>query len=229
MKTLKWLAIGTAACLLISFRATADVLYNNSVNNTGYALQLANGVEVGDEINLASSEYLTNFSFNFYSSGTYADVTLEILFQLNDGTPYNGYNTPGTVIYDSGAFTIASQNGDGGLSFDINDLSLNDTVPLNSNTPMPTDFTFSLIVSGLGDGDVFSVDLYNPPTVGGNYGDYWLDNGGSWELLTNSETGPIGFASLFQGSVTPAPEPAAIAISLLSGAALLLALRRRRP
>lgn len=228
MKTVKWLAIGAAACLLISFRAAGDVLYNNGVHNTGYSLGLVNNQEVGDEINLASSEYLTNFSFNFYSSGSYSDVTLEILFQLNDGTPYNGYNTPGTVFYDSGPFSISSQNGDGGLDFDINDLSLGDTVPLDSNALMPTDFTFSLIVSGLGEGDVFDVDLYNPTTVGGNYGDYWLNNGGSWELLTNSETGPIGFGSIFYGSLTPAPEPATITISLLSGAALLLAARRRR-
>jgi hypothetical protein len=236
MKTIKWLAIGTVVCLLVNFKAAADTLYNNSANNTGYRLTMSNGQQVGTEILLGTapnSEYLTNFSFNFYSSGTYADVTLEVLLQLNNGTPaFNGYDTPGTVIYDSGAFQISSQNGDGGLDFNYNDLTVGDTVPLNQFTTIANDFTLSFVVEGLAEGDTFALDLYDPATVGSNYGDYWLNTGtvGSpnWELLTNSMSGPIGVASVFQGSLTPAPEPAALSLSILGGAGLLLAIRRRR-
>jgi hypothetical protein len=235
MKTVKWLAIGTAVCLFINFRAVATTLYDNGVNPSGYDLTMANNVEVGSEILLGTtpnSYYLTNFSFNFYSSGTYADVQLDVIIQLNNGPTYNGYATPGSVLYESGFFNISSQGGDGGLDFDISDLSLGDTTPLNSNVTIANDFTLSFIVSGLGEGDVFALDLYDPATVGSNYGDYWYNTGTEsspdWELLTNSESGPIGIASIFQGSLSPAPEPTAISLGVLSGVAWLVAARRRR-
>jgi len=235
MKTIKWLAIGTVVCLFVNFRAAGDTLYDNSANNTGYRLTVANNQQVGSEILLGTApntEYLTNFSFNFYSSGTYADVTLEVLLQLNNGPTVDGYGSPGTVIYDSGAFQISSQGGDGGLDFSYNDLTVGDTVPLNPFTTIANDFTLSFVVTGLTGGDTFALDLYDPPASGENYGDYWLNTGtvGSpnWELLTNSVSGPIGVASVFQGSPTPAPEPAALTLSILSGAGLLLAIRRRR-
>jgi len=233
MKNIKWLAIGTAACLFLSFRASADILYNNGVNNSGYTLTLQNGQEAGNEILMTGSYYLTNFSFNYYSSGSdYGDVTLEILFQINNGTPYNGYNTPGTVIYDSGPFSLPNNNGDGGLDFSINDLSLGDTVPLNSNTPLPSDFTVSYIVQGLTEDDVFGLDLYDPPaggTPGSSYNDYWYNPGTGWILDTNNVApSDNDIASIFYGSLTPAPEPATISIGILSGAALLLMAKRRR-
>src|ERR1700722_915002 len=222
MKTVKWLAIGSAVCLFINFRAAGDIIYNNSTGNTGFRLDAANNQEVGDELNLSGpGYYLTNFSFNFYTSIASGDnVTLEVLFRNNDGAPFNGYATPGSIFYDSGAFSLNSVTNDGGLDFDISDLSTGDTVPLNSNVPMPTNFSFSVVVTGLEGSDVFALDLYNPVTVGSSAPDYWLNPGGGWELLTNSDT-PVNFGAVFQGSLTPAPEPAVISISLLSGAAWL--------
>jgi hypothetical protein len=236
MKTVKWLAIGTAVCLFVNFKAAGDVLYNNAANNTGYQLTMANGQQTGSEILLGTppnSYYLTNFSFNYSSSGSaWGDVTLDVILQLNDGPTYNGYATPGTVIYDSGTFNPANLNGDGGLDFTIDDLSLGDTVPLNSNATIANDFTLSFIVTGLTGDDAFALDLYNPATIGANYGDYWLNLGTqaspNWELLTNSISGPVGVASEFYGSVTPAPEPTVISLGILSGVGLLLAARRRR-
>ena len=235
LKSLNWLAIGTVVCLFVNFRASADTLYDNSTNNTGYQLAVTNNQEVGDEIVLGTApntEYLTNLSFNFYSSGTYADVTLEVILQLNNsGTYFNGYETPGTVVYDSGAFQLTSQNGDGGLDFSYDDLTIGNTVNLDPFATIANDLTLSFVVTGLAAGDVFSIDLYNPVATGSSYADYWLNLGtvGSpdWALETNSLT-PVNFATVLQGSTTPAPEPGIISLSILGGAGLLVAIRRRR-
>ena len=93
---------------------------------------------------------------------------------------------------------------------------------------MPSEFTFSVIVTGLLEGDTFGLYLNDPPSVGTVYNDYWYNNnGGPWQDLSFAD-GTNNFALELDGSPTPAPEPTAIAISLLSGAGLLLAARRRR-
>ena len=76
----------------------------------------------------------------------------------------------------------------------------------------------------MGAGDSVGVDLYSPPVVGsevGDFGDYWQYNGG-WTLLTNS-IGPMDF-----GAVMQTPEPSSLTLSILGGLGILIAARRFR-
>jgi hypothetical protein len=224
MKTVKWLAIGMTACLLFNFRGAAQTPFYYNYGDNGGLLNITNGEEVGNEILALSGNYLTNFDLPFYDSGTYGDVNLEIIFQLNNGAG----GSPGTVFYDSGTFALDLPIGNGALDFNINDLTTGDIVPLNINATIPTDFTFSVIVKGLTGDDTFGLYLNDPPTVGTSYNDYWFNNNESgWQDLSFAD-GTNNFALELDGSPTPAPEPTTIAISLLSGAGLLLAARRRR-
>jgi hypothetical protein len=77
----------------------------------------------------------------------------------------------------------------------------------------------------MGAGDAVGVDLYSPPIVGsevGSFGDYWQYDGG-WSLLTNS-IGPMDFGATMQAT----PEPSSLALSILGGLGLLIAMRRFR-
>jgi hypothetical protein len=83
---------------------------------------------------------------------------------------------------------------------------------------IPNDFTLAVVVTGLAGGDTVGIELFDPATTGQNFGDYWFNNGGGWQLLTN--TVPTDFGAQFLGTV---PEPSSVRLGV-AGAALLAGL-----
>ena len=220
-----WLAI---LALTLGGKLYAGTIYDNSVNDLSTRFN-PGSLEVGDEIILSvtdPSRYLQTFSFEYYGTNTAGasfsgSVTAQVRLYLNDGTPFNGYPTPGTVLYDSTPFAItttplgrATLNFTAGTDFPVGGLFLG---PGPGGTLL-TNMTFSVQFSGMGPTDEAGLDLYSPPVVGGNYPDYWENNGG-WMLQTNVV--PISFAAKMEAT----PEPSPIALSILGGLGLLLARR----
>jgi hypothetical protein len=233
-----WLVIGALA---LGLSAKADVLFQN--NSTDLNTRFTDGsLEFGDQIFLNSPgpAYITNFSFQYYGIGGNANgsfvgqhVSVDVRWYLNNGTPTtSGYATPGTLVYDSGAvnlgptaastLTFNTANGD----FPV--------FPAGTGTNgwyVPGDtLTFTVQFSGMGAGDQLGVDLFSPPTVGSTYVDYWQNNGTaanpSWVLLENVNGTPVDIGQEWMG--TPVPEPSALALSLVGGLGLLMAVRRFR-
>jgi hypothetical protein len=202
----------------------ATTIYDNSINDLVHRFNPST-VEVGDEILLASTErYLTNFSFEFWgenavhSNSFSGTITARVRFYENNGTPFNGYATPGTTpFYDSGWFSVPSPTDRNTFVFTA-----------GSDFPswglfLPTsDMTWSVQFQGMGAGDSVGLDIYSPPVVGQSYPDYWENNGG-WVLLTNGV--PMDFASKMEAMV---PEPSAMALSCIGGLVMLVLSRRLR-
>jgi MYXO-CTERM domain-containing protein len=210
-----------------------DTLYQNTANPSGQVMNITNNQRVGEQIWLGPTvpEYLTNFSFQYYSPVlTYSgNVQMDVRLYANDGTVFNGYATPGTILFDSGNFALANPWSVSGTNsatvvFQLSDL-LSGTVPINQNLSLPTNFTFSVTVSGLSGSDSVGLPIFGQAQVGWNAGDYWYDVSGSWQLLTN---GPIAFGSQFMGQTTPTPEPTTLCLGALGAAALLVITRRRQ-
>jgi hypothetical protein len=84
--------------------------------------------------------------------------------------------------------------------------------------------TWSVQFQGMTLADSVGVDIYSPPTAGGDYPDYWQNNGG-WTLLTNVV--PMDFAARFEANAT-VPEPATLTLSILGGLGILTLARRLR-
>lgn len=217
-------ATAIASALLATMTITrAGVVYDNTESQLNYVVQFTNNEEIGDQIWLANSQtypYLTNFSVEYYSTNTsfYGNVKAEVRFYLNDGPTENGYATPGTVFYDSGPFTIEPprQYYPGTNSAVLNFTPANlfsGTVPLDPSTPLPGNFTVSLTFSGLSANDDVEADYvalndYDPPLVGTNYGDYWLNSGGNWSLRDiDGGAVPVAFAMQFNANPTPIAPP----------------------
>jgi hypothetical protein len=211
-----------------------DTLYQNTVNASGQVMNLGNNQQVGEQIWLGPTvpEYLTNFSFQYYSPVlTYSgSVQMDVRIYANDGTPpFNGYATPGTILFDSGNFSLPnpwslpSATNSATVVFQLSDL-LSGTVPWNQSLSLPTNFTFSVTVSGMIGADAVGLPIFGQAQVGWNAGDYWYDVSGNWQLLTN---GPVAFGSQFLGQTTPTPEPTVLCLGAL-GAATLMVLARRR-
>ena len=225
--------VGVGMFLTMSVIVRGDVLiYNNSTTDTGNNLSLVNGSLLGSEILLGvPSATLTSFSYEIYSpnnvansTGFNGNVTMEAWLYANVGTPFNGYNSPGgTALYDSGSFPVTAPlvdpNNTSGQS--VSTLTFS-----GLSIPVPNDFTLVVQVSGLTGTDYLGMELFDPATVGANYGDYWSNTGSGWQLLTLSPN-TTDFGSQFTG--IPVPEPSMAGLDLVGGFLLAgLAWIRRR-
>jgi len=222
------LFIGSALPL---FCATA--IFDNSVNDLTTRFDPGTN-QVGDEILLAgTARYLTFFDFEYWGVNTAnpsafaGNVQADVRFYVNNGAPFNGYATPGTLFFDSGWFggfsptdqypyraTIAFTDWPG-LDFPIGGLLITNS-----------DITWSVQFRGMGATDTVGVDLYSPPVVGADYSDYWQpDAFGNWTLLTNSVAMDFG-ARMFANEVVP--EPSSLVLALVSSLGMLAFARRFR-
>lgn len=187
----------------------STVVYDNSVNDLLTRFDPGTN-EVGNEIILAdAARYLTEFSFEFWSTnesgastlaGT--NVTVRLRFYANDGTNFNGYATPDTLLYDSGEFWLGPGTTPRSvLVYNELDFGVYAVYPLV--TALPTNFTWTVQFSGLGETDRVGVDLFSPAVNGQSYGDYWWrTNGGGWELRAG-ETLEMDFAAVAKASTNP--------------------------
>ncbi len=155
--------------------------------------------EVGDEVLLAGdARNLTRFTLEYWGIGASAtafegNVTGRLRFYRNDGEAYNGYPTPGTLLYDSGAFAV-NPTVRSTLTFD--DFVTGAALPLSG--PVPDTFTWSIQFSGMSGNDRAGIDLFSPPAVGGDFPDYWDRAQSGWELKEGAV--PMDFAALAYAS-----------------------------
>jgi len=217
-----------AAITTLGISAFADTIaYNNSNPDSylGSVVTFTNNQYVGNQIILDSANlYLTGFSLSYYSSGAVsASAQMDVQFYLNDGATFNGYPTPGTLIYDSGSFGVTNW-GNVTLNFDSDSLYGPGAHPLVGALPS-SNFTFVVSFSGLDPEDQVGVLLFNPPTVGENYADYWYNDGGGWSLRTNNVAGSFG-------ATFSVPEPSTTGVFALGAAVAgvfgLVAWRKKR-
>jgi hypothetical protein len=193
--------------ILGTFAATVrgDTIFDNSANDIHVRFNPGT-YEVGDEVILnGNARYLTNFSFEFWGTNTIADgnplfsgnVQCSVRFYKNDGTPFNGYATPGTCFWASDWFNVFP--------------TVRNTLVFRSGVDFPasgiyvpsSDITWSVQFRGMSATDQVGVDFFSPGVVGLNFPDYWLKNGPSWQLLTNSVASD--FAAKMEGAFMPTP------------------------
>jgi len=217
------LKAGVVFALFVGFTSRADIFYNTFPNYNGSAFTMTNNEVVGNEV-FSSGGVLspTNFSIEYYSPNTSFSGTVQadVKFYYNNGTPFNGYGTPGSLFFDSGWFGALPANGFQVLSYDSSDLYNDSTLDLVPNFKMPSDFTFTITFQGLNGGDQIELPLASPDLTdyGTGEGDYWLYTGSGWELLTNNVSD-----SMVAGINGTIPEPSALMLGALGGGLLLLA------
>jgi len=189
----------------------AVYVYNNSTSDMTNRLAANDNEWFGDEVTLGAAypanSYMTYFDFQYWAEGT-TSLTIDVQLRLNDGTPYNGYATPGTVLYNLTGFSLSDTPRSTLQFFDSADF------PGGSPIYLPGD-TLTLCVRfnfGVGGGTA-GVDLYNPPTVGTSYLDYWVDTGSGWQLQTNNVFGTVNFGMRIEA----VPEPTAFSLFALGG------------
>ena len=120
---------------------------------------------------------------------------------------YNGYTTPGTLIYSEFSFVNPTTR----LTLDYSPAT-GDFPPAGIATgvtiPTTRTLTWTLQFSGLGAGESAGVDLYSGAPAGSMYTAYWQNLGtvGSpnWELLQDAGK-PITIGQEWMGTAVPEP------------------------
>ncbi len=208
-KILRRLALmGVVVLLAQAVRAQAQFVFSDST--TDLNLRFNPGInEVGDEIVLASDtgRYLSDSRFQYWGVDLGAGAQAAVRFYANDGLPsMSGPNMPPTLQLDSDWLSIVPTNR---ATLGFNDFVTGAAHPLTG--PVPDDFTWTVQFRELGPSGSAGVDLYNPPTVGSDYKDYWYNDGTSWDLMAATNGTPVNFAAQIQA----VPEPSVIWLSLL--------------
>jgi hypothetical protein len=224
--TYKLLRSLVVASALLPFCASAQtIVYDNSdgdLNRTYLPQPNTNGVAFGDQINLDGTDRVVmNFKFEYFLSGNASgDEAAQLFFYANDGQVIEQSNpdgstfqvtAPGTLLYTSPVLSLQT-------GFQTADAS-------GFEIAVPDSFTWAVTFTGIQEGEVAGLRVYDPPSVGSSFADFWQRNNGTWNTyLFDNPPGPANFAA----RVTAVPEPTTIAYALLAGAACIGYLSRKR-
>jgi hypothetical protein len=217
-----------AAMFSLAVSASAEVIYSNTNNVSNPDRFAQSGFEFGDEITLAgTSRFATTFTFEYYQQNggnpMSGNEEAQVRFYANnaDGTNY----LPGTLLWDSGRFSLAGFPESAALEFtDINTF-LPSGIPSFDGLDH---LTWTVQFYGIDGAESAGLALYSPPTVGGSFTDYWErsgDGGSSWVLRAPGPGVPnIDFGAILQA----VPEPSTIALGIFGGLLGIGALRRSK-
>jgi len=192
----------------------AAIVYENATTDLNRTYG-PNGVEFGDEITLAgSNRTVTEFQFEYFLSGNAnGNETVQLRFYANDGATINRPLTDGTTIQSKGPGTLLYTSPVLSLQTGFN---YADASGFSIN--VPSDFTWAVTFNGIDSGEIAGLRVYDPPTVGSSFGDFWQKNSGTWNTYIFSDpAGPANFAA----RVTAVPEPTTVAYALLAGLSFL--------
>jgi hypothetical protein len=166
-------------CSVVTASAASQIIYDNTSN------YLANyndtTLENGDQVKFSgASRVIDYFSFEYFtvlSDKPSGNETARVRFYLNDatlgGTPFA---TPGTLLYDSGPFSIAA----GYRTVEVSDL----------NVYVPSDsITWTVQFSGLTAAEHAGLLFYDPPTVGSSEDFFWQKEAIGWTALAYESGG----------------------------------------
>lgn len=211
------LTLAVAFAALASLSAKAQIIAYDNTSNYQNEVSSQGNIEIGDEINLTTgASTISDFQFEYNYNGA-ASPTGVLRIYAKDG---NGGLTPGTLLFQSGSFTLQNGFHQGA----VNNISL----------AVPGTIIWSVDFAGIPNGENAGLLYYNGVGVGGGPGQSFDDH---WEFTTEPsnltphwvlmDTGG-GIIDNFGARVTVVPEPTTVGL-LMGGAALLgLAARRRK-
>ena len=218
-----------AVFISLGFSAVADTIYDDAANYNGNVFQMANGLEIGNEISIAPGLWsLTNFAIEYYTPDATLNPNLgiDVRFYLNDGPSMLVISPrPERSFMTAACFTIRQpaifpETVRIPLTIRVRIFTMEVGAPnLPNGYLLPGDFTFTVTFYNLG-GNTIDIPLADDQ-AGTSYGDYWLYNNlmSQWTLMTN--TVPANFVVDFSG----VPEPSVFGLGAV-GSLLLLGVSR---
>jgi hypothetical protein len=225
-KHLKTLACICTVISLVGAITRADNIYYDP-NYNGNLLQMTNGLQYGNEISVTPgySFPITSFGIEYYAPTISSSVGIDVQFYLNDGTAFAHYTNPGTLFYNSG-WTTGLTAGANTITYSLADLMAGWNTGVVPSYYIPGDFTIVISFTNMtGSDSVYLPLAYNQSTsYSTSYGDYWVNNNGTWQLDYLTNGADANFIVDLTGTV---PEPSTYGLTMV-GAALLLGINKLR-
>lgn len=221
-------AVCLTASVLLGASASAAVIYDNTENYFNQVTAEGNG-EIGDVVNFGGTDrVLTDFRFEYFlSDNTGGNEMARVFIRALDGGLLADGTTrlPGTVLYDSGSFTLdQTANGFGTAIIDGLLINVPDSVAWTvAFTGFEGTETGGLLFYNA-DSDNLGSDPRFTDSVTGQLENYTVRRGtdGGWELLNHP-----GVQDNLGARFTAIPEPTTWAL-LIGGLATLGLVRRRK-
>ena len=159
-----------AMATLADMESGAEVVYQNSKDNPAEPeVSYDSRFEFGDEITLEGSErWITGFKFEYYADfNPTGDETARLRFYANDGSyGENASRMPGTLLLDSGDFTLESgykTAGMEGLAFEV-----------------PGSFTWTIEFKGLDESERAGLLIDENVEIGSSDNSFWENRPEGW-------------------------------------------------
>lgn len=208
-----WIQGVAVAGLIASSAAAQTVVYNNT--ETPLNSYFASLREFGDQVTISGGGFIADtFQFEYFATGLSGGEKAFVRFYANNGVPVNelGTQAPGQILWESPAIDLANGN----FPITITDLA-------GLNIALPQSFTWTVRTTGVTDGEVFGLKLYDPPSVGSSFDDLWRFGTDGWELVQIP-----GSTANFGALLVAVPEPGTGLLFGLGAAALFLRRRSSR-
>jgi hypothetical protein len=172
--------------------ARAELVYDNT--DTGGTNVYYSLLEYGDEIILTgTNRVISQFSFEYFGDFTpTGDETARLrLYKMDGPKTADGDPAPGTVLYDSGVFSISP----GYQPPKFTGLSVT----------VPTDITWTVEFGGLTGitGDRAGLVFRDKPSVGSSFDDFWLKQQNNWKLFSWGGDPIANFAARISSGADP--------------------------
>lgn len=141
-----------------------SIVYDNSTFYQNLFFGAGNGVEFGDQVELAGANRLvTDLSFEYFLSSSSANETAELTLRSMSG------DIPGAILYNSGSFSLSA--------------GFHTVTAAGLGMPSPDSLLWSVRFDGLEGGEKAGLLLYDPPTVGSSFNDFWVLTNGAWQIF----------------------------------------------
>jgi hypothetical protein len=201
LKTIKGIAV-LASTFVLCASASAGIVYDNTTTSLNQFF-FTNAVEYGDQVTLggnALERVISQVQFQYFATNlTGGETALFRLYAHANATSA----PPSTLLFDSGSFAIAN----GQQFVTVDGLS----VPIANNT-----LTWAVTFSGLTGTKQAGLELYDPPTTGSSFKDFWIHSSdGTWSTFAFSPT--FTPAGNFAARITAVPEAGTIIYALFGG------------
>ena len=166
----------------------AETVYDNVGTTNSQPTYFPSTIEYGDEIRLGGiGREVRQFRTEYFGDLPATNAaTARIRFYANDGP--GRYPSPATLLFESDAFPVLA----GYNSIALDDLEV----------AVPDIFTFTVEFSGLTGavGQQAGLLLYDPPSAGFSYDDFWMRTGTNWTLFRLNIGVKANFAARFSAT-----------------------------
>lgn len=201
-----WWSLALALLGMLSAKGQVPI-YANDVNDLTTRFwpgtnEIGNQILFGDRV-----RWVTDASFEFFCvSNSATGPNVRYRYYLNDGTNFNGYATPGTMLYDSGWFgpLPVTDRSTVNYSYTTGDFPKYTGLWLGDSNGVPYN---SITWTAQFDQDGCGLDVYSPPVMGYSYPDYWWFEDGQWYLKRNTNGVSLRFASKISAIGAPLDRP----------------------